>query len=574
MMSVEEKGNLKYEFLMSQIKHICDIKESEKTKLSVVFYEPINSSCILRVCKGRDLTEVYSRLAEIRNPNTVVIYDFAYANGNTYIIEENLSGETVEKIMAEEGNFSEDETAKIVSCVCKGLSELHKMKPPVVHNDINISNIMIRDDHNVKLFDFDISRTYKKGAHQNTVLFGTEEYASPEHFGYGQSEPRTDIYCLGVTMHKMLTGKGLGDEHNVLYNGRLKGIINKCIEIDAKKRYASVDALKKALEKFLQRKKRIFQKIIAFLCVALLITATVFVISLNSNDKNDSVFKDDSLNNDTNVQTGEDESTIPQDTSSGKNDDTSSKKVKVIKSLEGEVLSMVTLNDGTIVYLEEISEEYHIKTSTGKDMVAEVSFSYEHCALIYNSYSDKLYLVNVPSGGYAYIYSVDKSFNVEKEPLYNAEYGSFSNIKGIFFDDGTLYCNAFRNEIIDASLWCEMGDLSFPVDAVIGDFLYGFDSYGNIVKMNFSGETVESFELPAEVREKNNVFRDKNNLYFTVNIDQKDYIYKFDGESFEKVVCLNDYKYYTGLTFDSFCVGKDVIWLYEKQDKTIKEIKF
>lgn len=56
-------------------------------------------------------------------------------------------------------------------------------------------------DGSVKLFDFDIARTYKKEASKNTTLFG-----------YGQSETRTDIYSIGVTLHKMLTGKGFGEK--------------------------------------------------------------------------------------------------------------------------------------------------------------------------------------------------------------------------------------------------------------------------------------------------------------------------------------------------------------------------
>ena len=103
--------------------------------------------------------------------------------------------------------------------------------PKIIRNDINPTNIKIRPDGTVKLFDFDISRLYKKGQSQNTVLFGTEEFAAPEHYGYGQSEPRTDIYCLGVTMHKMLTGKVLSSEHQSTYTGKLKKIINKCLVI-------------------------------------------------------------------------------------------------------------------------------------------------------------------------------------------------------------------------------------------------------------------------------------------------------------------------------------------------------
>lgn len=213
--------SVRYQFFMSQLTHIKDIKDTEKTTIAVVFNEVTQSSCILRICKNRDLTAVCEALCKIRNQNTVVVYDYIYENGNTYILEENVSGTTVLETIDNEKLFSEDETATIILEVCKALEVLHQMDPPVIHNDINPSNIMVHEDGNVKLFDFDIARTYKKERNQNTILFGTEEYASPEHYGYGQSEPRTDIYCLGVTMHKMLTGRGLSNNHRMTYNGKL-----------------------------------------------------------------------------------------------------------------------------------------------------------------------------------------------------------------------------------------------------------------------------------------------------------------------------------------------------------------
>ncbi len=267
--------SIEYELLMSGLVPQKTLKETEKVKISVVYDESRQSYCVLRICKKRDLSSVYQSLRKIRNPNTVVIHDFVYENGDTYILEEYVEGTTLEEKIEHCGNFSEKETAKIIIEVCKALDELHREQPPIVHNDINPSNIKIRDDGSVKLFDFDISRTYKKGQNQNTTLFGTEEYASPEHFGYGQSEPRTDIYCLGVTMHKMLTGKALSGEHQMVYNGKLKKIIRKCLEIDPKNRYSSVAILKKDLENFLLKKKYTLRNIAigsgictAVLCVA------------------------------------------------------------------------------------------------------------------------------------------------------------------------------------------------------------------------------------------------------------------------------------------------------------------
>ena len=203
------------------------------------------------------------------------------------ILEEKLSGETIGEKMDNDGVFSDTQTAKIIIQVCNGLIDLHKMSPPLIHNDINTSNIMICDDNNVKLFDFDISRIYNKASNQNTTLFGTEEYASPEHYGYGQSEPRTDIYSLGVTMHKMLTGESLSNDHKSIYTGKLRKIVQKCIEINPKQRYQSVLSLSKDLDKFINRKKY-FRKVIttSFIFIAIISSLLVFKTLIPNNSNN------------------------------------------------------------------------------------------------------------------------------------------------------------------------------------------------------------------------------------------------------------------------------------------------
>ena len=64
---------------------------------------------------------------------------------------------------------------------------------------------MVMPDDTLKLIDFGIARLFSPGKHADTAQFGTPGYAPPEQYG-GQTEPRSDIYSLGVVVHQMLTG--------------------------------------------------------------------------------------------------------------------------------------------------------------------------------------------------------------------------------------------------------------------------------------------------------------------------------------------------------------------------------
>ena len=68
------------------------------------------------------------------------------------------------------------------------------------------------------------------GQMEDTCLMGTREYAAPEQYGFGQSDARTDIYALGVILNRLLTGDF---PKNKLYEGRLKPVIQTCIQMDA-----------------------------------------------------------------------------------------------------------------------------------------------------------------------------------------------------------------------------------------------------------------------------------------------------------------------------------------------------
>lgn len=137
--------------------------------------------------------------------------------------------------------------------VCDILQKLHEHQPPIVHRDIKPSNIMISQDGVVKLVDFNAAKEYADGKNEDTRLIGTQDFAAPEQYGFGQSSPQTDIYALGVTMNYLLTGDY---PKNQLWNGRLKPVIRKCVQISSGERYTGVLQLKTAIETVMRTKSR------------------------------------------------------------------------------------------------------------------------------------------------------------------------------------------------------------------------------------------------------------------------------------------------------------------------------
>lgn len=221
-----------------------DIISKENVKISQVSYE--NVDCFLKQYKGKDVSEVYEYLKSIRHKNIAEVYDAIFYQGDTYIIEEKIPGESLEKWLKRE-KFTEDKVIDIAKQLCDALQCLHSQNPPIIHRDIKPANIIYWKKIAV-LVDFDIVRQYKGTVDNDTRFLGTARYCAPEQYGYGETSPRSDIYSLGVTMHELLTGVAPRSKDEVTYQGKLREIICRCMEMDPKNRFQSADDLRKALE--------------------------------------------------------------------------------------------------------------------------------------------------------------------------------------------------------------------------------------------------------------------------------------------------------------------------------------
>ena len=114
------------------------------------------------------------------------------------------------------------------------------------------ANIMLQPDGMLKLIDFGIARTYKQESGGDTACIGTKGYAAPEQFGTAQTDARTDIYSLGVTMYHLLRGKGASAPPYGFVPARqlvpslscgMEHILFRCVQPEPEARYQSVAEL-------------------------------------------------------------------------------------------------------------------------------------------------------------------------------------------------------------------------------------------------------------------------------------------------------------------------------------------
>lgn len=185
-------------------------------------------------------------------PRIVDIID----NGVTiFVVMDYIEGESLDKILAEYGAQPEELVIGWAKQLCDALSYLHSQKPPIIYRDMKPANVMLKPEGNIKIIDFGIAREYKELSLADTTVLGTKGYAPPEQYS-GQTDARSDIYALGMTMHHLLTGidPRTGETYapvrmwNPEVSEGMEMIIDKCVQPAAEHRYQNCQDLLYDLE--------------------------------------------------------------------------------------------------------------------------------------------------------------------------------------------------------------------------------------------------------------------------------------------------------------------------------------
>lgn len=199
-------------------------------------------------------------LKRLNHPNLPSIIDVIDTEDSFIIIMDYIQGNSLNKALDEYGAQPQENVISWAKQLCDVLGYLHSRTPAIIYRDMKPANVMLKPDGNVTLIDFGTAREYKEKNLADTTCLGTVGYAAPEQFGgMGQTDARTDIYCLGATLYHLVTGKNPCEppyellpirQINPGLSSGLERIIQKCTQRDPNDRYQSAAELMYALEHY------------------------------------------------------------------------------------------------------------------------------------------------------------------------------------------------------------------------------------------------------------------------------------------------------------------------------------
>ena len=161
-------------------------------------------------------------ISRLKHPNIVKVLDVFEENGTAYYVMEYIPGGSLQQYLSENAPLQETEVLYYIRKIAGALDYIHEQH--MIHLDIKPGNILRRDNEEPVIIDFGLSKQYDEWGYQtSTTPVGISAgYAPIEQYKKGGTQtfsPSTDIYSLGATLYKMITGNTPPDASDIIDNG-------------------------------------------------------------------------------------------------------------------------------------------------------------------------------------------------------------------------------------------------------------------------------------------------------------------------------------------------------------------
>lgn len=168
-------------------------------------------------------TQEAINLSKLHHPNIVNVLEAFEENNTVYYAMEYIDGGSLDKKIEQNQKLSEKQCVELTKQIGSAVSFMHDNM--MLHLDLKPSNIMLKQNGDAVLIDFGLSKQYTENGEPETLTKvggGTPGYAPLEQISYrdGKGFPVTmDVYALGGTMYKMLTGVRPPEASDILEDG-------------------------------------------------------------------------------------------------------------------------------------------------------------------------------------------------------------------------------------------------------------------------------------------------------------------------------------------------------------------
>ncbi|MEP6995757.1 MAG: serine/threonine-protein kinase, partial [Acidobacteriota bacterium] len=198
----------------------------------------------------------------VTHKNVLRIYDLGESDGIKFLTMHLVAGDDLAAIAKREGKLPIPRILRIFRQICEGLRAAHEQG--VIHRDLKPENVMVSANDAVYLTDFGLAKSLEQsGMTQTGAILGTPYYMSPEQVKGGEADVRSDIYALGVMLYEMCAGQlpftgrtpyevmaarlqktaRPVSELNAEVPSYLRKIIDRCLAVDPKIRYQTIDEI-------------------------------------------------------------------------------------------------------------------------------------------------------------------------------------------------------------------------------------------------------------------------------------------------------------------------------------------